>query len=82
MPFQPQQQQQQLISDVFEVIVSGAVDVAAFAVFAKNCLDIFAKTKEILKPPKLIEVTLDGRKVEVRSGDDIRDVLRRYDETT
>jgi hypothetical protein len=79
---QPQQQQQQFITDAWEIIVAGSVPIAAFVVFAKNCLDIFSKTKGILHPPESIHATLDGRKIEVRSGDELRDVLRRYDQTT
>jgi hypothetical protein len=79
---QPQQQQQQSWTDTWQVIVAGSVPIAAFAVFAKNCLDIFIKTKGLLHPPKSIEATIDGRKITINAGDEVRDIVRRYDEST
>jgi hypothetical protein len=70
---QQQQSAEQALVDAWQIMVAGSVPIAAFAVFAKNCLDIFAKTKEVLKPLRSIEVMLDGRKIEIRSGDEIQD---------
>jgi hypothetical protein len=79
---QQRQQQQQGWTDTWQVIVAGSVPIAAFAVFAKNCLDIFIKTKGLSNAPKSIEATIDGRKIKIHAGDEVRDIVRRYDEST
>ena len=82
---QEQQEQQQgieTLADAWQVVVTGSVPIAAFVVFAKNCLDLFEKIKGVTKPIRSIEVTLDGRKIEIRAGDEIHDLMRRYNQIT